>query len=441
MLATTSPPDLVTVEPLGNGHARLDLHFHAGQLAAYNSTKRFVLVLAGTQSGKTSFGPHWLLREIQQCGPGDYGVVTPTFPLLETKALPEFKRLFEETMQLGDYTGSPIRVFRVSDVGAKRLFGYEPTVPTQIFFGHAQDPDSLESATYKAVWLDEAGQKKFRRGSWEAIQRRIALHQGRALLTTTPYDLGWLQSDFYDPWAAAGGDHPEIDVINFPSIANPRFSRDEFERARRVLPHWKFKMFFLGQFERPAGLIYSVFDETKHVVNDFPIPETWKRYGGADFGGVNTAAVFLAEERDKDNAPTKRFIAYREYLAGDRTAREHVAVWKHGEPKPPTMIGGAKSEGQWRKEFAAAGLAIGEPLVSDVEVGIDRVYGAMKQGQLIVFRSLTGLREQIRTYSRVLNEKGEPTTEIEDKETFHYLDALRYIGSSVFRPGTRGGLI
>lgn len=441
MTATTTHPDLTEIVPTGDGTATLQLHFHAGQHAAHTSTKRFVLVLAGTQSGKTSYGPHWLLQEMQRCGPGDYGVVTPTFTLLELKALPEFKRLFVETLRLGEYVGSPVRVFRVSDEGARRLFGNVPAVPTQVFFGHAQDPDSLESATYKGVWLDEAGQKKFRRASWEAIQRRIGLHQGRALLTTTPYDLGWLKSLFYDPWEASGRNHPEIDVITFPSIANPRFSRDEFERARRVLPRWKFRMFYLGQFERPAGLIYDCFDDASHVLPTFAIPDTWRRFVGADFGGVNTAAVFLAEEQNEKGTATGRYIAYREYLAGGRTAKEHATIWKHNEPKAPRVIGGAKSEGQWRQEFSAAGLPIGEPLVSDVEVGIDRVYGAIKEGKLLVMSHLTGLLEQLRTYSRVLDERGEPTPAIEDKETFHYLDALRYIGTRLFRPTKGGGLI
>jgi hypothetical protein len=67
------------------------------QLRAWESTKRFVVVLAGTQAGKTAFGPAWLLGEIQRRGPGDYMIVTPTFPLLELKALPTFRKLFESS--------------------------------------------------------------------------------------------------------------------------------------------------------------------------------------------------------------------------------------------------------------------------------------------------------------------------------------------------------
>ena len=43
-----------------------------------------------------------------------------------------------------------------------------------MYFGHANDPDSLESATAKAAWLDEAAQNKFKLDSWEAILRRLS---------------------------------------------------------------------------------------------------------------------------------------------------------------------------------------------------------------------------------------------------------------------------
>jgi hypothetical protein len=47
------------------------------------------------------------------------------------------------------------------------------------------------------------------------------------------------------------------------------------------------------------------------------------RFLGLDFGGVNTAGVFFAQERDAYHKPTGRLFAYREYRAGDRSAAEH----------------------------------------------------------------------------------------------------------------------
>ena len=79
----------------------------------------------------------------------------------------------------------------------QRTFGRRDVAPTSVLFGYAAEPESLESATAKAAWLDEAGQKRFRLASFEAILRRLSLAQGRVLLTTTPYDLGWLKQRLY----------------------------------------------------------------------------------------------------------------------------------------------------------------------------------------------------------------------------------------------------
>ena len=411
-----------------NGQHNIHRHFHDGQKKAYNSNKRFIAIFAGTQGGKTSFGPHWLLREIQRCGPGDYLIATPTFPLLQLKLLPEFKRLFETHLQLGKYTASPTKIFKFSSYGLQRMFGSKAD-ETNIFFGHAQDPDSLESATAKGAWLDEAGQKKFKLESWQAIQRRLSIHQGRALLTTTIYNLGWLKSQFYDRWKMG---NPDYDVISFKSIDNPAFPKEEYDRARDELPGWKFNMFYNAIFTRPAGLIYDCIDEQKHKVPRFEIPPEWPRYLGLDFGGVNTVGVFYAAERKRENAfwgeETGRLFAYREYRAGNRTAAEHTKfLLADREPGIPYCVGGSKSEGQWRDEFRAAGLPIQEPDITEVELGIERVYGANKKNEILYFDDLQGFWDQKQTYSRELDDLGQPTEKIEDKETFHFMDAERYI--------------
>lgn len=372
---------------------------------------------------------------MQLRGPGDYLVATPTFPLLELKALPEFRRLFEDMLALGRYVGSPTRAFTLSESGQRRLFGNSgKSLVTRVLFGYAAEPESLESATIKAACLDEAGQKRFKLGAWEAILRRLSIHQGRALITTTIYNLGWLKQQVYDRWLAGDQDY---EVVNFPSVENPAFPREEYERARANLPRWKFDMFYRAIFTRPAGLIYDAFDEKLHRCPRFAIPDGWERYVGIDFGGVHTAAVFYA--RDPQSG---KLYAYREYLAGGRTAREHVAEiirdpFSRREIRPVVVVGGSKSEGQWRQEFRAAGLAVREPRLSEIEVGIDRVYGFHKRNELLVFADLSGYLDQKLSYSRALDEAGNSTAEIEDKESYHFMDAERYI-LGYLSPGAEG---
>jgi len=401
---------------------RLNLRVHRGQYDAWLSERRIVAMLAGTQGGKTTFGPHWLLREIRRHGPGDYLVVTPTFPLLELKLLPAFRAVFESMFQLGAYAGAPSRRFTFNAAGAARAFGerFAGNEPTRVLFGTAAEPESLESMTARAVWLDEAGQRQFPLAAWEAVRRRVALHAGRILITTSVYSGGWLKAKVFDRWQ--GGD-TEIDVINFASTANPQYPAAEFERAQRDLPPWKFKMQYLGRFERPAGQIYDCFERAIHTAPRFAVPAAWPRHLGIDFGQQNTAATWWAEEPG-----TRRLYAYRAYHAGGVSVPAHVRALLHGERGlPARCTGGAAAEDDWRREFAAAGLPVREPRIRDVEVGIDRVYGALQRGELVVFDDLSALIEEFQSYSRALDAAGQPTATIEAKHAYHLLDSVRYI--------------
>jgi hypothetical protein len=179
-------------------------------------------------------------------------------------------------------------------------------------------------------------------------------------------------------------------------------------------------MFFKGLFTRPAGMIYDSFDFERHVIDPFEIPADWNRYGGLDFGGVNTAALRYAEHPE-----TGMLYLTDEYHAGGRTAAEHaekLKPWRCGY-----FVGGSKSEGHWRLEFSAAGLPVQSPAISDVEVGIDRVYGVHKTGRLLVFRTCVKYLDEKGRYARKLAPDGEPTEAIEDKNSFHLMDAERYI--------------
>lgn len=171
---------------------------------------------------------------------------------------------------------------------------------------------------------------------------------------------------------------------------------------------------------RPAGRIYGEFTDS-HVIPDFTIPITWPRYRGVDYGAVNTAVVWLAEDPN-----THILYLFKEYLRGERTTKQHVAdVQQHGEADG--TWGGSASEDQQRWDWSDAGLAVQQPLISDVEAGIDRVNEAFKDRKLFIFQSCTGTIEEAGAYSRELDDQGQPTDKIKDKSSFHRLDALRYV--------------
>jgi len=392
------------VELVGN---KLRLNFHPGQSRAYDSDRRFTWIIAGTQSGKTTFGPWWLRREIETCGPGDYLAVTATYDLFKLKMLPELLRVF------GGYI--PDWSYHKTD----RVI-YNNAGDTRIILRAATSEGGLEAATAKAAWLDECGQDDFTLQAWEAVQRRLSLSQGRVLGSTTVYNMGWLKSQVYDRWRGGDGDYA---VFQFESVMNPSFPEEEFERARRVLPKWKFEMMYRGNFERPAGMILVDYDETIHKIKPFALSPEWPRYVGVDFGAVNTALIWVVEDLERNV-----FFIYRESLEGGMTTRQHAreALNNAKGENVVKWAGGAKGEEQQRMDWHDAGVPVSEPVIIDVEAGIDRIIELLKTKRLFIFDTCIGLIDEIGRYSRVLDEFGQPTEKIKDKEKYHRIDALRY---------------
>jgi hypothetical protein len=425
--------------------ANLEVHtnWHPGQQAAWDSRRRFVFMISGTQGGKTSFGPWWLVREIygdgeevEGRGSGDYIGATSSFDLFKLKMLPELRRVFEHKMGVGRYWSGD-KVMELRDPSTGKFWAQRADDPMwgRIILRSATAAGGLESATANAAWLDEVGQDEFTLTAWEAVMRRLALSRGRVLGTTTPYSLGWLKQQVYDRWQR--GD-PDIDVIQFASTMNPVFPAAEFEDRRAKMPDWKFRMFYMGLFERPAGLIYGDFidkdkDAGGHKVAPFPLPHEWPRYVGVDPGAVHCAKVWLAHDTDADV-----YYLYRASLEGGKSTSEHAGeaaqLARDNGERVITWFVGAKSEIQQRLDWQAAGVPnVQEPDISDVEAQIDKVIQLWRQYRLFVFDDCLGVLDELATYRRELDSDGEATEKIHNKAQYHHLDALRYAVAGVTR--------
>jgi len=255
------------------------------------------------------------------------------------------------------------------------------------------------------------------------------------LFGTTIYNQGWFKSEVYDRWRAGDRDY---EVIEFDSIQNPVFPREEYERARRTMPTWKFDMFYRGKFSKPAGIVYDCFLPT-HIITRYNIPSNYHIYSGHDFGGINPAAVFLAQ-----NPATGDFVAFQTYKPGEKVSTfeqvQKFKVYTNGL-NVIKSVGGNHQEDGWRDSYTSKGWGILEPSLfmthpkNAVETGIERVYEKIKLNRLFVFSDLHDLIDEIQSYSYKLNDNYEPIDEIDNKSSYHLLDALRYILSD-FTPET-----
>ncbi len=403
---------------------KLTFNFHPGQTAAWRSVARFVAMLAGTKSGKTCFAPVWLEREIRSRGSGDYLVASATYDLFKIKLLQDFRQHFEWDLGIARYWPG-YRMFELAEdlvPGKFRAESVDDSMWGRIILRSADAEAGLESGDFLAGVIDEADHPNFRRSAWEAIQRRMALRLGRLLFVTTLYHFGWMKTDIYD--RARAGDR-DIDVIQFDSIMNPLFPREEYERAKNTLPRWKFRLLFQGIYEKPAGLIYESFNEDVCKIKRFALSPDWPRYTGHDFGPDNTAAMWYAQDPG-----TGYLYAYREYHAGGMSAYDHAQKFKslsEGE-NVIKRVGGAPHEEGWRESFTAAGWPISKPRERDVGLGIAAVSGWHQQDKLFVFDDLLEYLDEKGSYSWKLDDKYQPiASEIVDKSMYHLMDSERYL--------------
>lgn len=431
--------------------------FHDAQNELWNVTgAKVVAFVAGAQSGKTVQAPWITLREIvlkfKNGQPNDHLVASPTYKLMWKKLLPEYKRVLCEQLQVGDYIAGDISIV-LSHEGIARLTGQTPSVGTSvtIWFGHAQSSESLESATYMSAVLDEAGQDSFRAGSFDAITRRVAIHEGKIYILTTPYNRNWFYERIYKRGVmisyelqpgnrfrrvveASGNEGNGITVISCPSIMNPAFPLDSWEFAKKTMSEWEFDMFYMGKFSMPPGVVFDSFTD-ENIVQRFPIPPDWPVFAGVDFGLVNSACVLVAEEWKRGEA-TGRYFIFGSYLSPEaREARRHVIeTHKMCPHRKPVAYGGSHSESGWREAWAAAGLPVYEPTFSGLWVQINTLWTAFEQNKLFVFDDMQHVINELRSMSRQMDDDEQIIPDrIKDEQKYHRIACMRYIATRLFR--------
>lgn len=387
----------------------------ANLLANFKDT--ILAAICGTGAGKTILG-YWWLHTRMEAYPGfTWGMAEPTYPMLAriilTSSDPERPSLEGYFRRVGHHPQyHAVDRILITDFG-------------QIYLYSADNPDGMQGAALKGFWLDEAGLMRLL--AHEIALQRISMLSGQELLTSTPYNMGFLKTHILD----RAGDG--IAVERWRSIDRPGFPKDRYEQMRTILPSWRFAMMFDAQFERPAGLIYEAFNEQVCLLSRFPIPTNWLVYSGHDFGGANPAALFVAQDPG-----TGFFYYFAEYLPGaGRSTYQHTEEFKKLIKGYNVIkrVGGSHQEEEIRQGYSAHGWHITESLVNNVEAQIDKVIGLHRLNRVFVFNDLYHYLDEKRSFSRVLDESFQPTDKIEDEPKYHLLACERYLMSD-FMPDT-----
>jgi len=359
------------------------------------------VLLSGTGAGKSFLGAFILTRWCAGGNPRDeYYAVGPTRTHLRQNLWKEFR-------------------FMLTRFGFRedRHYEYNRTDLTitmfhngVVIYGKTADaPGTMQGTHVKGVVADEMGM--YTAEAWHVIQQRCSFNKAVLWVCTTPYSWNFLKKDLYDPWLASGKDHPEINVFQVPSISNPFFPLDEYEKAKRNFPRWKFDMFYRGMFTRPAGLVYSDYTTTT-----IPLANPVRTFAGFDYGYNNPASIVWIIEDGRGNYQIQRVWkksqADHDVLA---SAMKSTRCEYYGDPSAAGVI----------NEMKKRGISI-EPGKNDVMAGIGVVDSMFRTGRLTILEGETSdLIEELGLYSWQTDGSGEPVEKIE-KSNDHTCDALRY---------------
>lgn len=382
------------------------IELHEWQVKAWNSKKRFVFFCAGVQSGKTTFGSVWIINESEKRGGGDYLIIAPTYKILQQSTLQKFTELVPRGWG----------VFNKADSTFKTRTGIT------FFLRSADKPESIEGITAQAIWADEASLMK--PNIWLMMQGRVSRTQGRILCTFTPISLNWVHKEIErDKERRLRGEEGDIDFIQFRSVDSPYFPKEEYERAGRMLTPSQFKLRYMGIFGKAEGLVYADFG-SRNIVDDFAIPDDWRRAGGIDWG-YNNPFVALEGALSPDDV----LYIYKERYQDRRLLDEHAKHLNHKvdyEADPSGLLE--------RKELQAMGFVV-RPADNDVNMGIQKVNARIRPTtddersvRLKVFKSCIHTIDEFSLY-RYDEDKEKPV-----KEDDHAMDSLRYLVMRIDKP-------
>lgn len=301
---------------------------------------------------------------------------------------------------------------------------------SRIWFGGMDDPGKTLSAERDLIYVNQA--EELALSDWEYLIRCVT---GRGAVMPYTQLLGDCNPASPTHWILSRAKSGTLRLFNSKHHDNPMLydqetgelaegGKERLDALKRLTGSRLLRLYH-GLWAAPEGAIYDVFDQEKHVVKAFTVPPFWPRAVGIDPFGATVAAVWLAFD-PRNN----KLNVYREYAEpfGLTTTGHAVNILElsKGESVFAWVCGGP-SERAWRLEWQASGIPVLEPPVSDVWIGIDRVYQLLREFSLVIHDNCIGLISEIGNYRRKLDRQGQPTDSIEAKESYHLLDALRYI--------------
>lgn len=295
----------------------------------------------------------------------------------------------------------------------------------------ARAESKIRGMTLQGAYCDELTQ--FPEDFFTMLLSRLRLPGAKLIATTNPDNPNhWLMQNYIKR-----ADELDFLDVKFTIDDNTMLPSDYVENIKREYTGVFYDRFILGLWVVAEGLVYPMFSEEQHVVDEIPwqVLQRGKWYISIDYGTVNPTSAGLwclwngvayrageyyynSREPGKDRRTDEEHYAELEKLAGDRRI-ERVIV----DPSAASFKETIRRHGRFAVWDAD----------NSVLDGIRLTASLLQAGRLLIYRDCKGLLSEITAY-RWDTDAPEDTVV---KEADHACDDMRYFCATIMEREVR----
>lgn len=222
---------------------------HDAQIAfhyAIEHLNRFTALISGIRGGKTVAGAREATKQAWNAkGKGVYGIVAPSFNMLDRTTWMEFKEA--------------ARPLIASENDSKKIITLKNGRKVH---GHSADnADRIRNETFVGFWVDEARECKKFKMLWDILQGRVLSTGGKGFITTSPNSYDDIHDIFIANRKAGYG------VVRFPTYANVYLNKEGIDQLAANYDSKFAEQEIMGEFVIFQGAVYYTFNR-QHNAGD-----------------------------------------------------------------------------------------------------------------------------------------------------------------------------
>ena len=220
---------------------------HEGQIAfhyAMDHLYRFCALITGIRAGKTVCGAREATRQAWNAKQkGVYGIIAPTFQMLERTTWAEFK---EAAHALILHVNDTKMIITLKN--GRKIYGFS-----------AENPDKIRNATLVGFWGDEMREAKDFKTLWKVLVGRVLSTGGKGFITTSPNSFDDIHEIFIAEKKKGYG------TVRFPTNINSYIPKEAIDDLASYYDPKFAEQEIHGNFVNFEGSVYYTFNRSMNA--------------------------------------------------------------------------------------------------------------------------------------------------------------------------------